>query len=62
MSRTLIALSAFLFVAAAAPASAFSLQLGFPTLTYPTETGPVVSQGCAQPAALSLETCDTTTK
>jgi hypothetical protein len=62
MSRTLIALTAIIFVAAAAPASAFSLQLVFPTLTYPTETDPVVSQGCAQPATLTHETCDTTTK
>ena len=46
MSRIFTALIAATVIGAAAPASAFSLQLGFPVLTYPTQTGPVATQAC----------------
>lgn len=62
MSRRLIALAATLLMTAAAPASAFSLQLDFHPLTYPPKPGPEASQGCAQPAALQREACVTSTK
>lgn len=61
MSRSFLALTAAIFVLAAAPASAISLQMGFPTLTYPPQPSPDVSQGCAQPATLKLDDCIITT-
>lgn len=57
MSRILTALTAAAFVGIAAPASALSLQVNFPTLTYPTQPSPEVSQGCADLTTLSGETC-----
>jgi len=57
MSRIFFALTAAAFVATAAPASALSLQVNFPTLTYPPQPSPEVSQGCADLTTLSGETC-----
>jgi hypothetical protein len=54
MSHSFIALTTAIFVVAAAPSSAFSLQLSFHTLTYPTQPSPDLSQGCVQPATLHL--------
>ena len=62
MQRRLIALTAALLMTAAAPASAFSMQFDFHTLTYPPKPVPEVSQGCAQPASLQRGTCTSTTK
>ena len=62
MSRLFFALTAAALVAAAAPASALSLQVDLPTLTYPPQPTPEVSQGCADLTTLSSATCITPTK
>lgn len=62
MSRSLLAIAAVAFVSLAAPASALSLQVSFPTLTYPPVSSPDVSQGCADLTTLSGDTCTTTSK
>ena len=62
MSRIFFALTAAAFVAAAAPASALSFQVDFPTLTYPPQPSPEVSQGCADLTTLSGETCTSPSK
>ena len=59
MSRLLtilIAATAF----GAAPASAMSIQLGFPTLTYPTQPSPDVGQACNDLTLPMGDTCATT--
>ncbi len=60
MTRIFIALIAVTFIGVAAPASAFSLQLGFPTLTYPTQPTVDVDQACTNLVTLSGDTCATT--
>ncbi|EBA12045.1 hypothetical protein [Roseobacter sp. CCS2] len=62
MSRIFFALTAAAFVGIAAPASALSLQVNFPTLTYPPQPTPDVSQGCSEVTKLSGYTCTPTTK
>ena len=62
MSRIFLALTAAVFVAAAAPVSALSFSVNFPTLTYPPQPSPEVSQGCADLTTLSGDTCSVTTK
>ena len=62
MSRSLFALAAVAFVSVAAPASALSFQVNFPTLTYPPVSSPDASQGCADLTTLSGDTCTTTSK
>ncbi len=62
MSRIFFALTAAAFVGIAAPASALSLQVTFPNLTYPPQPSPEVSQGCADLTTLSGETCTTPSK
>lgn len=62
MSRVFFALTAAAFVAASAPASALSLQVTFPTLTYPPQPSPEVSQGCSNLTTISGETCSKPSK
>ena len=62
MSRILFAVTAAAFVGFAGSASALSLQVNFPTLTYPPLPAPEVSQGCADLTTLSSETCTTPAK
>lgn len=62
MSRIFLAFSAAVLIAAAAPASAFSFQVSFPTLTFPEQPAPEVGQGCADLTKLSGDTCTTTSK
>ena len=62
MSRSVFALAAIAFVSVAAPASAMSFQVNFPTLTYPPVSSPDVSQGCADLTTLSGATCTTPSK
>jgi hypothetical protein len=62
MSRLIIALTAAAIVGIAAPASAQSFQVDFPTLTYPTQPTPDVTQACSDVTTLSGDTCTTTSK
>ena len=62
MPRIFFALTAAAFVMAAAPAAALSLQVSFPTLTYPPQPSPEVSQGCSDVTTLSGETCTAPSK
>ncbi|MCK0095991.1 hypothetical protein MWU60_10465 [Yoonia sp. F2084L] len=62
MSRIFFALTAAAFVGIAAPASALSISVNFPTLTFPPQPSPEVSQGCADLTTLSGDTCTVTTK
>lgn len=62
MSRILTALIAVTVIGTAAPASAFSLQLGFPTLTFPTQTSPEATQACTDLTTLAAATCSSNTK
>ena len=57
MSRIFAALIAATVIGAAAPASAFSLQLNFPVLTYPTQTAPITTQACSDLTKPSGVTC-----
>ncbi len=51
--------SAFVLVAAlAAPASAFTVDLSLPTLTFPTPVE--TTQGCIAPAQIGTPSCPTT--
>lgn len=62
MPRIFLALTAAAIVTAAAPASALSFQVNFPTLTYPPQPSPEVSQGCTDLTTLPGDTCTVTTK
>ncbi len=62
MSRTLIALTAAGLVALAAPASALSFQVDFPTLSYPPVATPDVTQGCTDLTTVSGATCPSSTQ
>lgn len=58
MSR-LIGIALVPFVALAAPASAGTFGVEFPTLTWPeTAPAPDATQGCLDPTALTVATCD----
>jgi hypothetical protein len=57
MNRIILAFIAATGMSLAAPASALSFQVDFPTLTYPTPPTPDTSQGCANLNTLSGETC-----
>lgn len=60
MTRLLTALIAATAIGAAAPASALSIQLDFPTLTYPTQPSPDVGQACSDLTLPMGDTCATT--
>ncbi|PJI86423.1 hypothetical protein BC777_2792 [Yoonia maricola] len=62
MSRIFFALTAAALIGLAAPATALSFQVTFPTLTYPPHPSPEVSQGCADLTTLSGDTCTKTAK
>ncbi len=62
MSRVFLALVAAAIVGAAAPASAWSFQVNFPVLTYPTQPTPDVGQACTDLTTLTGETCTATSK
>ncbi len=62
MSRIFFALSAAAFMTMAVPASALSVQVDLPNLTYPPLPSPDASQGCSDLTKLSGETCIVTSK
>lgn len=62
MSRLFTGLITAAAISIAVPASAFSLQLNFPTLTYPTPPSPEVGQACTDLTSVTGGTCDTTAK
>ncbi|MDP5084465.1 MAG: hypothetical protein NWQ23_03520 [Yoonia sp.] len=62
MPRIFLALVAAAIVSAAAPASALSFQVDFPTLTYPPRPAPEVSQGCTDMTTLNGAPCKTSSK
>ena len=62
MPRFFLALTAASFVAAAGPASALSLQVTFPYLTYPPQPSPEASTGCIDLTTVSGETCSVPSK
>ena len=57
MPRLFTALFAAAVIGIAAPASAFSVQVNFPTLTYPTQPSPDAGQSCTDLTTLSGSTC-----
>ena len=57
MSRLFTALLAATVIGIAAPASALSFQVNFPTLTYPTQPSPDVGQACTDLTTQSGGTC-----
>jgi hypothetical protein len=52
-------LSAF---ALATPAAALSIQVNFPTLTYPPVSTPDTTQGCADTTSISSDICPSPAK
>lgn len=62
MSRTFLALIAATVIGAAAPASALSISVDFPVLTYPPVQTPDVSQGCSDLTTLNGAACTTLSK
>jgi len=59
MSRLFAPLLAAAIISVAAPASALSVQVNFPTLTYPTQTSPDTGQSCTDLTTLSGDRCTT---
>lgn len=62
MKRTLLALTAAAVVGFAAPASAMSFQVSFPTLTYPPQPAPDATQGCSDLTTIKGDTCSAPAK
>lgn len=62
MSRILTALVAATVIGAAAPATAMSFQVNFPTLTYPTQPSPDVGQACTDLTTATGAACKLTDK
>lgn len=60
MARLTVAIA--LCAAFAAPASAFSISVSQPTLTYPPAPKPDVSQSCGGVTAAVVDTCTAPTK
>lgn len=62
MNRMLLAAIAAASIGLAAPASAFSVQMDLPNLTFPKQPAPDASQSCADLTTLSGDTCTNTAK
>ncbi len=57
MNRIVLAALTSLIVAAAAPATASTSIVDFPTLTFPPKPAPETTQGCSDLTTLNGETC-----